>query len=61
MIPNPGTEKALRMGCICPVMDNNHGQGFDIDGMPHFWRTAGCPLHDPPEKSEIPTEEDNCR
>lgn len=43
-IPNPGSAKAIKKGCICPVLDNRHGKGaFDCNG---FWITEGCPLHD---------------
>lgn len=24
--PNPGSDAALKLGCKCPVMDNNHGR-----------------------------------
>jgi hypothetical protein len=46
--PNPGSDEALSMGCICPVLDNGHGR------MPPYppsgwWVTEGCPLHAPTE------------
>lgn len=41
----PGSEKAIKMGCTCAVMDNRHGKGaFDgPDGT--YWISANCPLH----------------
>ena len=44
--PNPGSEEALKQGCICAVLDNRHGLGAidNKDGV--FWVTEGCPLHD---------------
>ncbi len=46
-VPNPGSDEAIKKGCICAVLDNRHGLGaFDFgDGV--FWITSGCPLHDP--------------
>jgi hypothetical protein len=48
-IPNPGTEEAIKQGCICPVIDNHHGRGVLMgkDPKPQFWYTADCPVHDP--------------
>lgn len=40
--PNPGSDEARRLGCICAVLDNSHGRG---DGP--FWITEGCPVHAP--------------
>ena len=46
--PNPGTREAVAKGCICAVMDNNHGQRapYPPDG---WWITQGCPQHDAQE------------
>src|SRR5579864_397456 len=38
--PNPGSPYAVDLGCKCPVLDNNHGEGNGP-----FWRTEGCPIH----------------
>lgn len=27
-IPAPGSAKAVKMGCTCPVLDNAHGRGY---------------------------------
>ena len=43
--PNPGTPEAIVLGCICSVLDNNHGEGMMIDGVQYFWYTEGCPVH----------------
>lgn len=42
---NPGSRGALEAGCICAVLDNNHGQRapWPPDG---WWITEGCPVHD---------------
>lgn len=45
-ILNPGSEAAIRAGCICAVIDNHHGEGIrrpngDVD----FWINGDCPLH----------------
>ena len=46
--PNPGTDEALLMGCLCPVINNNRGRipPFPPDS---WWLTPGCPLHAPTE------------
>ncbi len=43
IVPNPGSNEAVKKGCLCPVYDNNMGQGLP-DG--NFWISEGCPLHD---------------
>lgn len=45
VIPNPGSEEALAAGCLCAVMDNNHGKWKPWTG--HWWITEGCPVHAP--------------
>ncbi len=43
-IPLPGSDKAVRLGCRCPVLDNAHGRGYL--GQPGvFVYAEGCPLH----------------
>ena len=43
-IPDPGTEEAIKMGCICPVMDNEYGRGWmGQEGV--FIFNMGCPVH----------------
>ena len=47
--PNPGTQEAMALGCICPVIDNNHGKGIQIKKDTKtetvFWHNADCPIH----------------
>jgi hypothetical protein len=48
MIPNPGSDEAIKKGCTCPVLDNGYGSGCGWkgeDGEALFWITQGCPLH----------------
>ena len=47
-VPNPGSNEAIELGCICPVLDNNHGRGSGP-----FWYTEGCPVHCPQVKKEV--------
>jgi hypothetical protein len=44
--PNPGSRKALDAGCICAVLDNNHGRWSPFPSG-DFWVTEGCPVHAP--------------
>jgi len=44
-VPNPGSDRAIKQGCTCPVLDNNHGKGSEW-GKGRFWINADCPLHD---------------
>lgn len=45
--PKQGSDEAIEMGCICPVLDNRHGLGAVIEGGVGYWTTEGCPLHNP--------------
>lgn len=42
--PNPGSQEAIKIGCTCPVMDNNHGKfpPYPPDG---WWNSGDCPIH----------------
>lgn len=43
MKPNPGSDEAITLGCVCPVIDNQHGKGsYKSDG---FIVNMECPLH----------------
>lgn len=45
-ISNPGSPRALELGCTCPVLDNSHGEGMPgLNGARWFWFNANCPLH----------------
>ena len=41
--PNPGSSEAITAGCLCPVLDNNHGRHVPWPG--DWWINANCPLH----------------
>ena len=45
LIPNPGSNEAMKKGCLCAVLDNCHGWGSFDFGMGKFWVTESCPLH----------------
>lgn len=49
-VPDPGTAKAIALGCSCPIIDNGYGKGWmggvkDENGDPVFVYTVGCKLH----------------
>ena len=47
---NPGSDEALDKGCLCPVLDNNHGRRAPWP--PDNWyQVIGCPQHDVNEVS----------
>jgi len=43
-VPNPGSDEVIKLGCICPVLDNRHGKG-SFWGPNTFIMTEGCELH----------------
>ena len=45
--PNPGSDKALKKGCTCDVLNNHYGRGPErtIDHAWGWWITEGCPIH----------------
>jgi len=45
LVPNPGSDEALAMGCLCACMDNHYGAGMPYPDGPRFWVQADCPLH----------------
>jgi len=51
----PGSPEAQVLGCTCPILDNEHGEGFpgpltDIFGGICFWINQDCPLHRKPKR-----------
>lgn len=41
---NPGSDEAIKDGCICPVLDNAHGKG--VMGIGGVWvYVENCPVH----------------
>jgi len=46
MNPNPGSDEAVKRGCICPVEENLRGLGVGKDRMQTFFtKRTDCPLH----------------
>lgn len=41
--PNPGSDAARKMGCKCPVLDNNRGLRPPWPG--DYWVSEDCPVH----------------
>ena len=55
--PNPGTDEAIKAGCTCPVLDNNHGAGYmGIKGV--FVYSGNCPIHKPTEPTTCNSNQD---
>ncbi len=50
--PNPGSDAAIAQGCICPVLDNNHGKGIIWGDKQVFWTNENCPLHAPKQAKD---------
>lgn len=42
--PHPGSDAAIAIGCICPVLDNSHGQGY-LGIADVYVISAECPVH----------------
>lgn len=48
MSSNPGSPDAKRLGCTCPVIDNNYGNGAVVDGQvipDQFYIDPDCAIH----------------
>lgn len=46
--PNPGSPHAIKLGCQCPGIVNQHGRGMRTDpktGERQYWIPASCDLH----------------
>jgi hypothetical protein len=43
-IPNPGSDAAIKNGCICPVLDNGHGDE-ELGKIRGFICNMECPIH----------------
>ncbi len=42
--PNPGSDEAVKIGCLCPVIDNHYGHGYQgEEGV--FVYNSECPIH----------------
>ncbi len=44
MTPNPGSDEAVAQGCLCPVLDNNHGV-FAPQPDEGWVFSEDCPIH----------------
>ncbi|MDQ0506005.1 hypothetical protein QOZ94_002809 [Xanthobacter agilis] len=44
IVPSPGSDAAIALGCTCPVLDNGHGRGY-MGRSEQFWVSADCPIH----------------
>ena len=54
LTPNPGSDEAIAQGCLCPILDNGHGND-ELGKTRGFWIVSDCPLHNhTPEK--LPSE-----
>lgn len=55
-VPNPGSEEAGRLGCLCPIMDNGYGRGWmsgmDLDDGSVFVISGDCKLHNKPKETD---------
>jgi len=51
MIPAPGSDAAIALGCTCPVMDNGHGRGYMGQKGIYVYR-VDCPVHKRKEKPQ---------
>ena len=55
--PNPGSDAALEIGCICSVDSNNHGTAYQRKEK-EFLINRDCPLHGSPiNKDQALSEE----
>ena len=47
--PNPGSQEAIALGCVCGEEENGFGDGDPTrkrpDGSPQFWIALHCPVH----------------
>jgi hypothetical protein len=44
-VPNPASIEALKMGCRCPVFDNNNGNGVKKKGRVSWKISKSCKIH----------------
>jgi hypothetical protein len=48
----PGSPGAIRRGCVCPMIDNNHGDGYR-GRADEFMIRGDCPVHASRERGKI--------
>lgn len=51
----PGSRAAIDAGCVCPVMDNAHGDIEHARDRGGWWQRSDCPVHGP-EPAPIPAQ-----
>lgn len=56
VVPNPGSDEAIKLGCTCPALDNEHGRGFPYGGEICFYRNMECKLHYIKEPKDNPED-----
>ena len=48
-VPNPGSDQARQLGCVCAVLDNSYGRypdmGYNDDGSANWSIRMDCPIH----------------
>ncbi len=53
--PAPGSDEAVKLGCICPVYDNCRGHGYmGMNGI--YVYNEGCKVH---ASKEVKEQKDN--
>lgn len=52
--PTPGSPAAVAQNCVCPIIDNHHGDGRPGRGGPVFVFNAECPIHGVPAGGRTP-------
>ena len=45
IMSNPGSDVAIKAGCLCAVLDNNYGEGTWFGDEPMFWVNGSCAIH----------------
>lgn len=51
IVPPPGSDEAIAMGCCCPVHDNCRGKGWmGQEGV--YWINENCPIHGKKKKDD---------
>lgn len=56
--PFPGSDQARDLGCICPVLDNGHGNPALTRDRGGWVVVVGCPLHSPPVLGSLDSRRD---
>jgi hypothetical protein len=47
-VPDPGSPEAVKLGCTCPIDDNQNEEGITTsEPITIFWVNGKCKLHGP--------------